>query len=116
MAALSPERDGEGKKTFNSFVAFSLNSPLAETPPAKTIDFVSGYFLRARESFSRRISIAVFSKLAAKSATSASERRFLSSEEGKSIPTPTSFWTALKTAVFRPEKEKSRSFTFGWGK
>lgn len=41
---------------------------LAETPPAKTMDWISEWSLRARSIFSRRISIAVCSKEAAMSA------------------------------------------------
>ena len=40
---------------------------LAETPPAMTMDFTSLYFALARDNFSRRMSTAVFWKLAAKS-------------------------------------------------
>ena len=41
MAALSPENLGSGKKTFLALAAF-LKALFAETPPAKTIDLVSG--------------------------------------------------------------------------
>ena len=68
MAALSPERVAEGKSA-EYFCAFSRNNWLAETPPAKAMDLTSGYSFRAISSFSRRISVATFSKDAAKSAT-----------------------------------------------
>ena len=46
MAALSPEKCLAGKKaSWNICEVFSLRQSLALTPPAKTIDFVSGYFL-----------------------------------------------------------------------
>ena len=111
MAPLSPVKDFSGAKVGISFTIFnlSLNNSLAETPPAMQMDLVSGYFSRAFWRFFIRISVAVFSKEAAKSFTCCSVKRFLSSWEGKEIGFPTAFWTSLRTAVLRPEKEKSRS-------
>ena len=68
MAALSPEKDLSGNKTSNSVAAFSRKKSLAETPPAIMMD-LQGYFWVAEVSFSRRMSMAVFWKEAAKSAT-----------------------------------------------
>ena len=69
MAPLSPDSFGAGKKTSGccSPEKRLRSSWLAETPPAKTMEFVSGCLARARVSFSWRMSMAVFSKLAAKS-------------------------------------------------
>ena len=63
----------------NKLFIFFLNSSLAETPPAKTMDLVSGYCLRARVSFSRRMSMAVCWNEAEKSAICWELRCFLKS-------------------------------------
>lgn len=60
--------------------------------------------------------MAVFWKEAAKSDFCWSVRRFLSSWEGKEMGLLTDFWTSRSTAVLRPEKEKSRPATLGWGR
>ena len=52
-----------------------------------------------------------FSKLAEKFLRVVSVRSVFSSKDGKSSPTPHSFWTALRTAVLSPEKLKSRGFS-----
>ena len=57
--------------------------------------------------------MAVCSNEAAKSAICSGVSKVFKSFEGKSRPTPTSFWTWRRTAVFRPEKEKSRPGVFG---
>ena len=60
-------------------IAACLNRALALTPPAMTMDLTSGYFSAAFWRFSRRMSTAVCSKLAAKSATCCLVRWFLRS-------------------------------------
>ena len=61
--------------------------------------------------------MAVFSKLAAKFARVGSSKRLESSKEGKVGGTAHSLWTARRTAVFRPEKLKSRGEgILGWWK
>ena len=86
IAALSPEKRFSGKKMLGFLGFFKAilfrSSSLALTPPAMTTLFTSGYFLRARESFSIRMSTAVLWKLAAKSATCSGERRFFISWDG----------------------------------
>ena len=85
MAALSPEKLGLGKKIevlFSVVFAFLRRSWLAETPPAMTTDLVSGKSDKARFSFSSRISQAVSSKEAAKSATCPDVRWLARSCEG----------------------------------
>ena len=72
------------------------------------MDLVSGYSVRASCNFSSRMSTAVCSKEAAKSAICSGDKRGASSWEGKEMGRFKDSWTALKTAVFRPEKEKSR--------
>ncbi len=59
-----------------------LNALFADTPPAKTMDLVSGYFLWASWSFSSKMSMAVFWKLAAKSAICLGVSKFFNSWEG----------------------------------
>lgn len=135
MAALSPLKCLLGKNTFSLssldldsefkvvcrvddsaiLMASFLNRLLAETPPAMTIDWVSEYCWRAKESFSRRMSMAVCSKEAEKLAICSGERSEARLWEGKEMGFFSSFWTERRTAVFRPEKEKSRLSTFGWG-
>ena len=77
MAALSPENALFGKKTVRA--VFLRRHSLAETPPAKTRLFVSGYFSMAFCSFSKRMSQAVSSNEAAKSATCCFVRSLASS-------------------------------------
>lgn len=73
--------------------------------------------MRAVCIFSSKISTAVCSKEAARSAICWSVKRFLRSDEGCEIGTFAIFWTVRRKAVFRPEKLKSRGFSsFGWGK
>ena len=57
---------------------FSRRRLFALTPPARTMLLVSGYFSRAFSSFSSKISQAVCSKEAAKSATCCSDKRSFS--------------------------------------
>ena len=63
-----------------------------------------------------RISVAVDWKDAAKSAICFFVSLAASSWEGKEIGRFSSFWIERRTAVLRPEKEKSRSSTLGWGR
>ena len=55
---------------------------MAETPPAMTRDFVSGFCLIAVVIFSRRISVTAWSKEAARSALVVSSSKSASLEEG----------------------------------
>lgn len=71
--------------------------------------------MRASWSFSKRISQAVDSKEAAKSAFCWAVRWLASSWDGVVIGKLQSAWTARRTAVLRPEKEKSRPSSLGWG-
>ena len=59
--------------------------------------------------------MAVFWKEAARSDFCWSERSGASWWEGKEMGWFTVFWTWRRTAVLRPEKEKSRFSTLGWG-
>ncbi len=80
MAALSPENCFSGKWAVGNFLlAMRLSSSLADTPPAKTTEATSGFWLRARLSLSNRMLMAVCWKLAAKSAIWDWVRRFFNS-------------------------------------
>ena len=67
VAALAGGKDPDEEHLSPRLEAAPRSSLFAETPPAKTMDLVSGCCSRARLSFSSKMSMAVFWKLAAKS-------------------------------------------------
>ena len=96
MAPLSPEKCGSGKKSLifvlslefccsMNFVKSWRRRWLAETPPAMMRVLVSGFCFRASLIFSIRISVAVCSKEAAKSAFCCGLRSSANFDEGKEI-------------------------------
>ena len=85
---------------------------LAETPPARRIE-VGRYCRTAWSSFSIRMAMAVCWKEAAKSAICWLVSLEASSKLGVEMGRFSSFWTARRTAVLRPEKEKFRPGIFG---
>ncbi len=69
--------------------------------------------MRARLSFSKRMSQAVAWKEAAKSDFCWAVKWFCSSYDGVVMGKLQAFWTARRTAVLSPEKEKSRPSIWG---
>ena len=82
VAALAGGKDPDEEHLSPRLEAAPRSSLFADTPPAKTMLFMSLYSNKAKFNFSNKMSIAVFWKLAAKSAICSVVSKFFKSWEG----------------------------------